>query len=551
MAQVIDQKELRWQQSVRISQDVIEECRVQLMLKFKFLDLALWRMPLEPTNVNARYPMATDGKSVYFDPESVIIRYEQSFEEEVRDYLHMILHCIFRHPFDKANRRNDAWWMACDVMAENAAMEMCGGRFPSEEDGERKLIIAELKRHVGELTPVKLYNFFVNCLTTPYGSSYMGYDQSKLNTILALFERDNHEAWPSYVKEEQQEQPGDIEEIGEQDDDADESADPDNSDLRADGEMDAAEGDSKMSENDSGDSDEGQAQGGGDDDASSSAEGEASLSEDGENEGTPEQDADERKREESSEEKEWEDVAKQIEMDLETFSKEWSDEAGALIASLEVANRKKYDYSDFLRRFTVISEEMKVNMDEFDYIYYTYGIELYDNTPLIEPLEYKNTDRVRDFVIVIDTSESVKGDLVRRFLEHTFEILKESEDYTYEVNIHIIQCDAKVQADTKITDLRQVDDIMKNFHIRGFGGTDFRPAFDYVEQLRKRGELAEMKGLIYFTDGLGSYPEKSPDFDAAFVFMDNGEPHLPSVPPWAMKIVIDEEGINNFKSSVK
>ena len=33
-----------------------------------------------------------------------------------------------------------------------------------------------------------------------------------------------------------------------------------------------------------------------------------------------------------------------------------------------------------------------------------YGMELYGNMPLVEPLEYKETDRVREFVIAIDTS---------------------------------------------------------------------------------------------------------------------------------------------------
>ena len=32
--------------------------------------------------------------------------------------------------------------------------------------------------------------------------------------------------------------------------------------------------------------------------------------------------------------------------------------------------------------------------------------------------------------------------------------------------------------------------------------------------------------------------------------MDTGSEHIPSVPPWAMRIIIDEEGINKFKSEL-
>ena len=249
-------------------------------------------------------------------------------------------------------------------------------------------------------------------------------------------------------------------------------------------------------------------------------------------------------------EQDWKDISEQIEMNLQTFSSEWGDQAGSLIANLHIANRKVVDYSEFLRKFMTLSEEMKINQDEFDYIYYTYGLDVYGNTPLIEPLEYMETHRVREFVIAIDTSESVSGPLVRKFLEHTFQILKESQDYTRDVNVHVIQCDAKVQADTKITDLRDVDKLMEGFYIRGFGGTDFRPVFDYVDSLKKRGELKDLKGLIYFTDGYGQFPEKMPEYETAFVFLDEGERETPKVPPWAMKVLIDEDGINRFKTTI-
>lgn len=197
-------------------------------------------------------------------------------------------------------------------------------------------------------------------------------------------------------------------------------------------------------------------------------------------------------------------------MNLETFSKEWGRESDSLMQHLSVANRKVYDYTEFLRKFMTMNEEMLLNQDEFDYIYYTYGMELYGNMPLVEPLEYKETDRVREFVIAIDTSGSVRGDLVRRFIEHTFDILKESETYTTEVNVHIVQCDARVQSDMPDHRYQRGRQAHRELCHQGVRRDRLSPVFDYVETLRDRGELAEMKGLIYFTDGLGSFPEKPP-----------------------------------------
>ena len=39
--------------------------------------------------------------------------------------------------------------------------------------------------------------------------------------------------------------------------------------------------------------------------------------------------------------------------------------------------------------------------DSFDYVFYSYGLRLYGNMPLIEPQEWKEVKKVEDFAIVI------------------------------------------------------------------------------------------------------------------------------------------------------
>ena len=92
-------------------------------------------------------------------------------------------------------------------------------------------------------------------------------------------------------------------------------------------------------------------------------------------------------------------------------------EAGLLTQNLREVNRERYDYTEFLKKFAVRAEMMKINPDEFDYNFYTYGLELYENMPLIEPLEYKEVKRIREFVVAIDTSGSTSGDLVQTFVQ--------------------------------------------------------------------------------------------------------------------------------------
>lgn len=187
-----------------------------------------------------------------------------------------------------------------------------------------------------------------------------------------------------------------------------------------------------------------------------------------------------------------------------------------------------------------MGENIQVNDDEFDYIYYHYGLSNYGNMPLIEPLEYKDAKKVRDFVIALDTSASCKGEIVRNFLLKTYDILKSSESFFHKMNLHIIQCDNEIQQDTKITNGEELSAFLEHITLKGFGSTDFRPVFSYVEELREQQEFENLKGLIYFTDGYGIYPEKMPDYDCLFAFLKEDE-YAPKIPPWALKVVLDEE----------
>jgi hypothetical protein len=70
-----------------------------------------------------------------------------------------------------------------------------------------------------------------------------------------------------------------------------------------------------------------------------------------------------------------------------------------------------------------------------------------------------------------------------------------------------------------------------------------------VDELRQQGELADLKGLIYFTDGDGEYPAKKPDYDAAFVFIDDNGRDV-TVPVWAIKVRLTEWELKEEGSSL-
>ena len=195
-------------------------------------------------------------------------------------------------------------------------------------------------------------------------------------------------------------------------------------------------------------------------------------------------------------------------------------------------------YSDFLRKYAVVRENVREDPDSFQYPWYAYGLEMYGNMPLLEQEEFREERRLEELVIVIDTSASCTRDLTVRFLEETRAILAQEELFFQRFNLHILQCDVQVHRDDKITDLRAFERYIDRLEIVGDGGTDFSAAFAYIDRLIRRGEFSHLKGVLYFTDGRGVFPASPPGYEATFVFLQHRYDAI-DVPSWARTLVLD------------
>lgn len=243
----------------------------------------------------------------------------------------------------------------------------------------------------------------------------------------------------------------------------------------------------------------------------------------------------------------WNRIARQTQMVQESRGKENKEGEDLLTAQLAVTENKR-SYREFLRKFAVLREELHCDPDEFDLTYYTYGLKLYKNLPLIEPVETRESRKIREFVIAIDTSYSTSGELVQQFLEETVGILNQNDSFFSDAQIRILQCDNAVRSEAVIHSEADFRRFLAELKLAGGGGTDFRPVFSHVSELRKHGECKNLSGLLYFTDGKGIYPGKRPDFKTAFVFLEDYDSL--AVPPWAMRqrFIAQSETLHSLQS---
>lgn len=455
------------QQVLTLSEDVIKLARNSLVVNMRFMDKAI--SMLKPIPIPLMGGVAVDGESIGYDPVFILLSYKKAKELPVRQYLHMVFHCVFQHAFVSATLNEKLWNLACDIAVENMINDL-------------DLPCVSISHSIKQRNEIEKFRSKVKYLTAEVIYRYLQSEElsdEEVERLQGIFFIDDHSIWYKRLI---------------------------NVTLTSGEGKEGGEGTGEAKE------------------ARGESVGVISVSRLKEN---------------------WGWVSGRMELEIENFTKQQGLNPGDLVQNLKIVNRERYDYTTFLKKFASLGEVMKVNDDEFDYIFYTYGLKMYKKMPLIEPLEYKEDKRIKEFVIAIDTSGSVSGKLVQAFVQKTYNILKQEETFFTRINLHIIQCDAKIQEDVKITSQREFDEYLSKMKIHGLGGTDFRPVFTYVDKLINDKEFVNLKGMIYFTDGFGTFPEQAPNYNAAFVYI-NEEYENPEVPVWAIKLVLDYEDIENF-----
>ena len=485
---------------------VLDLARSEVIASHPFLAGAVG---LSPTSLAAiGLPFRTDGTSLLADPNVLLRDFARSRMAPSHDYAHVLAHCLLLHPFVGHRVDPACWDLACDLVAEDMARELMGRR-PGERGQAVDAVLDELASELGPSPSAeRIYRRLVE-------GGFAGSRERWARVLLV----DDHSAWHR---------------TGDRDQDADGSG---RGEREGASPQTGPHGQGEGRESEVGRDGKGQPNGTGAGQGAS-GEGDASSKTGGEQppDGSPAASTPTESELQAARER-WERAGRSVRVDLQTLSRKQGTRLGGLVHQLEVSDHEQVDYREFLRQFATSSEELHVSDDEFDYVFYTYGLSLYGDTPLIEPLEYRDERRIRDFVIVIDTSSSVTHEVVQAFVDATYDVLASESSFSQRVNVHIVQADQRVQSDTKITSLADLDRWRRQVKLRGLGGTDFRPAFRYVSELAGAGEFSDLAGLIYFTDGWGIYPTRMPPYKTAFVFYD--EDHRPElVPPWAIQLTL-------------
>lgn len=413
-----------------LAEDILTLSRNTLLVNLRFLDAAVSRFAPEPGE-----KLATDGQTLYYEPMVLLRSYRAEHAAPVRDYLHLVLHCVFCHMYRRGHERAELWDLACDIAVEHAIAGLGLLAATTAREQKQLVVTSRIQREIGMLTAEKVYRYL---LRQPHWLE-------ELEDLPALFAADGHELWKNARAE-------------------DESF--------------------------------------------------------------------------------WRDISRRMQVDMETFGRRQGDKALAMMQNLREVNRESGDYAGFLRKFASKGEVMRTDPEEFDYIFYTYGITQYGNMPLIEPVEYKPVAREKELVIAVDLCGLISAEQARGFLRRAFQVFQQSRGSGQELRLHFLACGGDRLTRQTVTTQQELEEFLAPLrsHYREEG--DLRAAFLWTDDMLRRRQLRNLKGFLALTDAPTRFPPRKPDYDAAVVFV-NDNYSTPDVPPWAVRLVLQKDELDD------
>ena len=220
--------------------------------------------------------------------------------------------------------------------------------------------------------------------------------------------------------------------------------------------------------------------------------------------------------------------------------------AGGEGENIKAAEENRSDYRELLRSYTLLKEKRLEDLEMIDTDWYTLGIELYGNIPIIEFPESSEAPSCDEIVIAIDTSGSCGGETASRFLRETCNMIRDFGIGRDRVEIRILECDAAIQNEIVLHSEEDIPEFDSR-KMMGWGGTSFVPVFEHIDKLLETQEMKKVRCLLYLSDTYGDFPKKEPAYDTIFVVPEDELREDPGyrsrIPEWVKLVRLTEDDL--------
>ncbi len=336
---------------------ILNQSRYELSLSMRHLARALDRLPYEMDFNTQR--MGTEGERIHFHPEFIFQLFMESPQKLNRLYMHSLLHCLFRHMFKNEDKKEELWNMACDIHVEYVLDSLDVDLLKRPAGEYRENTFQRLEEKIKTLSAERIYQYLEEA----------DLDYDAWERLEREFYKDDHVFWKVIDRKDAPGQEGEGDSDGAplplpEDFTPNDNGTPSNGEGKEEKNQEAgnqepenrgSEGEGNTGEGNSGEDSQGETKQ--EDSQSGNSSGkkqeERKKAENRKPPGQEKREEREAKKKRDDLSKEWEDISKRTEQEIEHSSKEKQEEQGSLAWFLRLEQKKYTDFRDFLRRLSV------------------------------------------------------------------------------------------------------------------------------------------------------------------------------------------------------
>lgn len=167
----------------KLAQDVLFLSRNTLALNLRFMDKPISMLDLQ--KVPKLNGVAVDGTCIYYDPIVVLRNFSEEQARIPRQYLHMILHCVYQHFWVSSTVNKILWDLSCDIAVEYTIFDMAIPALEIKSAEMQQKAFQYFKKKVKYMTADMLYKYLLNAPLS----------EKQVYTLAEIFSADIHKIW--------------------------------------------------------------------------------------------------------------------------------------------------------------------------------------------------------------------------------------------------------------------------------------------------------------------------------------------------------------------
>lgn len=125
--------------------------------------------------------LLTDGRCILYNPRHVLKNYRFARESPVRDYLHIVMNCIFRYMYIDPTLNRPYWDLACDIAVENVITELNLQAVTVAGEQQQEKYLTTIKKEFKHIIAEKIYAYL--CRAEPNPKKLQKFADTSMRTI--------------------------------------------------------------------------------------------------------------------------------------------------------------------------------------------------------------------------------------------------------------------------------------------------------------------------------------------------------------------------------